>query len=77
MPQNYTPASRMVFLPKTRNFLASILVHCSIWLARIALVVAATKPGEYDGSDDFGRSIDDCYKAVRERKADGGKGWPE
>jgi hypothetical protein len=32
---------------------------------------------EYDGEDDFARSIDECYRAVRERKAAGGKGWPE
>jgi site-specific DNA-methyltransferase (adenine-specific) len=32
---------------------------------------------EYDGTDDFARSIDDCYRAIRERKAAGGKGWPE
>jgi hypothetical protein len=32
---------------------------------------------DYDGADDFARSIDECYAAVRERKAAGGKGWPE
>jgi N6-adenosine-specific RNA methylase IME4 len=32
---------------------------------------------QYDGADDFERSIDECYAAVRERKAAGGKGWPE
>jgi site-specific DNA-methyltransferase (adenine-specific) len=32
---------------------------------------------EYDGTDDFDRSIDECYRAIRERKAAGGKGWPE
>jgi N6-adenosine-specific RNA methylase IME4 len=32
---------------------------------------------EYNAEDDFARSIDDCYAAVRERKAQGGKGWPE
>jgi len=31
----------------------------------------------YNATDDFARSIDDCYAAVRERKAAGGKGWPE
>jgi hypothetical protein len=30
---------------------------------------------EYDGADDFARSIDECYRAIRERKAKGGPGW--
>jgi hypothetical protein len=34
-----------------------------------------TKPKDYDGTDDFSRSIDECYRAIRERKAKGGKGW--
>ena len=29
----------------------------------------------YDAADDFSRSLDDCYRAVRERVAAGGKGW--
>jgi N6-adenosine-specific RNA methylase IME4 len=29
----------------------------------------------YDAADDFGKSIDACYEAVRERKAAGGPGW--
>jgi N6-adenosine-specific RNA methylase IME4 len=29
----------------------------------------------YDATDDFARSIDDCYAAIRARKANGGKGW--
>jgi hypothetical protein len=31
----------------------------------------------YNAEDDFACSIEDCYAAVRERKAQGGKGWPE
>lgn len=30
---------------------------------------------EYDGTDDFARSIDEAYRVIRERKAAGGKGW--
>jgi hypothetical protein len=30
---------------------------------------------DYDGVDDFGRSIDECYRVIRERKAKGGPGW--
>jgi N6-adenosine-specific RNA methylase IME4 len=30
---------------------------------------------DYDGADDFARSIDECYRVIRERKAAGGKGW--
>jgi len=32
---------------------------------------------DYDATDDFARSIDECYAAIRKRKAQGGKGWPE
>ena len=32
---------------------------------------------KYDANDDFSRSIEDCYAAVRKRKAQGGKGWGE
>jgi N6-adenosine-specific RNA methylase IME4 len=30
---------------------------------------------DYDAADDFGKSIDACYAAVRERMAQGGRGW--
>ena len=29
----------------------------------------------YNAADDFNRSLDNCYRAVRERVAAGGKGW--
>jgi len=29
----------------------------------------------YDATDDFGKSIDEAYRVIRERKANGGKGW--
>jgi hypothetical protein len=29
----------------------------------------------YDATDDFSRSVDDCYAAIRERVAAGGKRW--
>jgi hypothetical protein len=29
----------------------------------------------YDANADFAKSLDDCYRAVRERVAAGGKGW--
>jgi len=35
---------------------------------------AQDKP--YDAADDFSRSLDACYAAIRERVAAGGKGWP-
>jgi hypothetical protein len=34
-----------------------------------------TELGGYDAADDLARSIEDCYGAVRERKASGGSGW--
>jgi hypothetical protein len=30
---------------------------------------------DYNAADDFSRSIDECYRAIRERKAKGGPGW--
>jgi len=30
---------------------------------------------DYNGPDDFARSIDEAYRAIRERKANGGPGW--
>jgi DNA modification methylase len=33
------------------------------------------RTNDYDGVDDFARSIDECYREIRERKAKGGKGW--
>jgi hypothetical protein len=29
----------------------------------------------YDAADDFSRSLDDCYAAIRVRVAAGGKAW--
>jgi hypothetical protein len=29
----------------------------------------------YDAADDFSRSLDDCYAAIRARIRVGGKGW--
>jgi hypothetical protein len=34
-----------------------------------------TEITDYDATDDFSRSVEDCYRAVRERKVQGGKGW--
>lgn len=30
---------------------------------------------QYDATEDFARSIDECYREIRERKANGGKDW--
>jgi DNA modification methylase len=30
---------------------------------------------DYDATDDFARSIDEAYRVIRERKANGGPGW--
>jgi hypothetical protein len=32
---------------------------------------------EYDGQDDMTKSIEECFRVVRERKANGGEGWPK
>ena len=34
-------------------------------------------PGGYDGLDDFARSIDEAYRVIRERMANGGPGWTQ
>jgi N6-adenosine-specific RNA methylase IME4 len=31
--------------------------------------------GNYNATDDFARSIEEAYRVIRERKANGGKGW--
>lgn len=30
---------------------------------------------EYDATDDFAKSIEESYRVIRERKANGGPGW--
>jgi DNA modification methylase len=34
-----------------------------------------TQIHDYNATDDFARSIDECYREIRDRKAKGGKGW--
>jgi DNA (cytosine-5)-methyltransferase 1 len=41
----------------------------------IGRAIMSVEHDEYDGADDFARSIDECYCAIRERKAKGGPGW--
>ena len=36
---------------------------------------AAPIAPEYDAAKDMEGSIDDCYRAIRERQAAGGPGW--
>lgn len=33
------------------------------------------EPDAYDGNDDFAKSYSECLRVIRERKANGGKGW--
>jgi hypothetical protein len=33
------------------------------------------EPDDYDATNDFAKSIEEAYRAIRERKAAGGKGW--
>jgi N6-adenosine-specific RNA methylase IME4 len=56
-------------------------------LPKIELFARQARPGwdawgnqiepPYDANRDFEESLNACYAAVRERKAGGGKGWPE
>ena len=41
----------------------------------ICVMHASLRKAEYDGRDDFARSIDEAYALIRERKAAGGAGW--
>jgi len=49
-------------------------VYCPFH-SRLARVPPKRPKDDYDGNKDFSRSIDECYRAIRERKAKGGKGW--
>jgi GcrA cell cycle regulator len=39
------------------------------------LARARKERDDYNATDDFARSIDECYREIRARKAQGGKGW--
>ena len=40
-----------------------------------AFVTPQVSRETYDANDDFGKSIEEAYRVIRERKANGGKGW--
>ena len=40
----------------------------------MSLVLTRARGG-YDAEDDFAKSIEECYRAIRKRIAEGGKGW--
>jgi hypothetical protein len=42
---------------------------------RDLLISMVSEPDDYDATDDFARSIEEAYRVIRERKANGGKGW--
>ena len=52
--------------------------HLAALAASADLVRPANAAAElpYNAADDFSRSIDACYRAVRQRVAAGGKVWP-
>jgi hypothetical protein len=41
----------------------------------IGRAIMSVERDEYDGAEDFARSIDEAYREIRERKAKGGPGW--
>jgi hypothetical protein len=43
-----------------------------LWDRRLS---ASATSSDYNAADDFERSINECYRAVRERMANGGLGW--
>jgi hypothetical protein len=38
---------------------------------------AVSRPEKYNADKDFGESINECYRDIRERMANGGPGWGE
>ena len=55
----------------TKGALLREVVHAFVeW----QLVMAKLADG-YDATDDFAKSIEEAYRVIRERKANGGKGW--
>jgi len=38
-------------------------------------VIADPGKDDYDWDTDFARSIEECYRVIRERKSNGGPGW--
>lgn len=55
-----------------RNYTAADLMRVAKWMDRRA-TWGNDKP--YDGTNDFAKSLDVGYAAIRERMAAGGKGW--
>jgi DNA (cytosine-5)-methyltransferase 1 len=41
----------------------------------IGRAIMSVECDDYDGDDDFAKSYSECLRAIRERKANGGKGW--
>jgi len=41
----------------------------------IGRAIMSVERDDYDASDDFARSIEEAYRVIRERKANGGPGW--
>jgi N6-adenosine-specific RNA methylase IME4 len=65
MEQLYGGPRLELFARKARN-------GWTVWGNEVS---RAHPPAAYDGSADFAASLDDCYAAVRDRVARGGKGW--
>jgi hypothetical protein len=41
----------------------------------IGRAIMSVERDDYDGDDDFAKSYSECLRAIRQRKANGGKGW--
>jgi len=50
-------------------------VATGIWRCQNGGPTHEAQDEPYDAAVDFSRSIDACYRAIRERVAAGGKGW--
>jgi hypothetical protein len=62
---------------RTARGIAEALVEiCGVERAARIVEDELKAAARYDPADDFGRSYDECLRAVPERKANGGPGWP-
>ena len=65
------PDERQILLRKLVRYWNALSNDLRIeFLSEVALL-----PADYDGKADFAKSIELAYALIRERKANGGKGW--
>ena len=77
-PRHQGPARGLRSVPRhrqgPRHHQGRVAARGGSRLRRMQLVMAKLTDG-YDAKEDFGKSIEEAYRVIRERKAKGGKGW--